>query len=208
MKEHKKDSAWFDTLYKEHYHKKENIPWAKMEPNPFLQEYLQNHLPHGKGRAIVIGCGLGDDAVALSNAGFDVTAIDVSEHAIALCEERFDGFGINFLVQDIFELPQSMLASYDFVFEAYTIQSMPLRYRDKMITAISSLVAANGLAFTVAHGKNEGELFKGPPWPLERNELRLFTMKNMEELEFSIFEGDNNLGSLMFRAIFKKNDNN
>ena len=110
--EHKKASAWFEVLYKEKLQNSSNledsndIPWAKMEVNPYLDEYLKNHLANGK--ALVVGCGLGDDALALSEAGFDVTAIDISESAIKWCNQRFDGFGINFCVQDVFELPDEI----------------------------------------------------------------------------------------------------
>lgn len=200
--DYKKATAWFDTLYKENLQHHENIPWAKMEANPFLVAYLQNNLPNGK--ALVVGCGLGDDAIALSEAGFDVTGIDVSQSAIDICHERFDGFGVTFLVQDIFELPESMLGAYDFVFEAFTIQSLPLVFRDKIITAISSLVAKDGHLLAISHGKNAGEKHEGPPWPLEMNELRLFGNKGMEALEFSVFEEQSNLSTLKFRAIYQK----
>ncbi len=199
---HKTASAWFEELYRENFLKNEQIPWAKMHANEYLLEYLQHNLP--KGKALVVGCGLGDDAIALIEAGFDVTAIDISASAIAWCEERFEGFGVDFRVQDIFELPDEMLGAYDFVFEALTIQSLPLRFRDKMVTAISSLVVPKGKLLVVANGKREGEKYEGPPWPLERNEVRLFTMKAMNELEFSIYEEPSTLSTLKFRALYQK----
>ena len=195
-------SAWFETLYKQSQRDHSKIPWAQMQPNKFLLEYLQLNV--GQGKAIVIGCGLGDDAVALCEAGFDVTAIDISASAIAWCQERFDYIDVDFRVQDIYELPEEMLGQYDFVFESRTIQSLPLEFRDKMIRAISSLVAPAGKVLAVANGKNAGEKYVGPPWPLERNELRLFGNYDMNELEFSIFSDDTNISTLQFRALFQK----
>lgn len=200
--DYKQASAWFEELYKENFQNHENIPWAEMQPNEYLLEYIQNNLPNGK--ALVVGCGLGDDAIAISEAGFDVTAIDISESAIQWCIDRFDGFGVDFRVQDIFELPDEMLASYDFVFESRTIQSLPLIFRDKVITAISSLLSPNGKLLVIANGKLAGEKYDGPPWPLEKNEVRLFTMKDMNELEFSIFEETSEVSSLRFRALYQK----
>lgn len=194
--------AWFETLYNQSQRDHSKIPWAQMQPNKFLLEYLQLNV--GQGKAIVIGCGLGDDAVALCEAGFDVTAIDISESAIAWCQERFDYTDVDFRVQDIYELPEEMLGQYDFVFESRTIQSLPLEFRDKMIRAISSLVAPAGKVLAVANGKNAGEKYVGPPWPLERNELRLFGNYDMNELEFSIFSDDTNISTLQFRALFQK----
>jgi SAM-dependent methyltransferase len=200
--DHKQASAWFEEFYKTNFLNEKLIPWAKLQPNEHLEEYLQNNLPHGK--ALVVGCGLGDDAIALSEAGFDVTAIDVSKSAIAWCEERFDGYGVKFQVQDIFELPPEMLGQYDFVFESLTIQSLPLVFRDKVITAIASLLSPEGRLLVVANGKNAGEKYQGPPWPLEINEVRLFTNKNMRELEFSILEETSGLSTLKFKALYQK----
>ena len=200
--DYKEASEWFETLYRDNFNKTEAIPWAKLETNPFLQEYLDNHL--GEGKALVIGCGLGDDALALSEAGFEVTAIDISPSAIKWCNDRFDGFGINFCVHDVLELPDEMHEAFDFVFEAFTIQSLPLALRDKIITAISKTVSPKGKLLAVAHGKREGERYDGPPWPLEMNELRLFGMKELSELEFSIFEEQSTLSTLKFRALYSK----
>jgi len=200
--DHKQASAWFEEFYKANFLNESSIPWAKMQPNEHLSEYLQNNLPHGK--ALVVGCGLGDDAIALSKAGFDVTAIDVSKSAIAWCEERFDGYGVEFKVQDIFELPPEMIGQYDFVFESLTIQSLPLIFRDKVITAIASLLSPEGRLLVVANGKNSGERYQGPPWPLEINEVKLFTNKSMRELEFSILEETSGLSTLKFKALYQK----
>lgn len=198
----KEASAWFETLYKQSQGDESKIPWAKMETNEFLAEYLQMNL--GEGKAIVIGCGLGDDAVALDEAGFDVTAIDISETAIQWCKERFDYTDVDFRVQDIFELPEEMLGQYDFVFESRTIQSLPLEFRNKIIGSISSLLSPRAKVLAIANGKNAGEKYQGPPWPLERNELRLFENYDLNELEFSIFADESGLSTLKFRALYQK----
>lgn len=56
----------------------------------------------------------------------------------------------------------------------------------------------------VANGKNEGEKYDGPSWPLEANKLKLFGNHGCEELEFSIFAEESALSSLKFRALYKK----
>jgi len=198
----KSSNDFFENIYKESQGDEEKIPWAEMRTDKYLQEYLEMHLAQGK--AIVIGCGLGDDAAALEEAGFDVTAIDISETAIKWAQERYDYTNINFFVQDIFALPSDMLAQYDFIFESRTIQSLPLIHRDKIISCISSLMAPKAKALVIANGKQEGEKFEGPPWPLEYNELRLFENHACKELEFSIFESDNKTSKLKFRALYEK----
>lgn len=195
-------NKFFDNIYKNSGGDGANVPWATLEANKYLLEYLGQNTVGGK--AIVIGCGLGDDAVALEKAGFDVTAIDVSQTAIDWCRERFSNCEVNFQIQDIFELPQDMIGAYDFIFESRTIQSLALEYRNKIIGAISSLMAPDAKALVVADGKQDHEKHDGPPWPLTVNELRLFMNHNCEELEFSIYEGEKDTSSLKLRALFKK----
>ncbi|MCJ7765790.1 MAG: class I SAM-dependent methyltransferase, partial [Thiovulaceae bacterium] len=77
----KEATEWFDDHYKEANKELDAVAWARGGANPLLQEYLDNSNP-APTRAIVIGCGLGDDAYALHKAGFDVTAIDISPEAI------------------------------------------------------------------------------------------------------------------------------
>ncbi|MDF1880908.1 class I SAM-dependent methyltransferase [Sulfurimonas sp. MAG313] len=197
-----KSNEFFESIYKQSQGDVKQIPWAELKTNSFLEEYLSMHI--GEGKAIVIGCGLGEDAFALGEAGFEVTAIDISQTAIAWCQDTYDYTDIDFKVQDIFELPESMLEQYDFIFECRTIQSLPLMYRDKIIRAISSLLKPKGKILAIANGKNEGEKFDGPPWPLARNELRLFENYNCKELEFSIFAEDKGPSKMKFRALYEK----
>lgn len=199
----KEATSWFNDHYKEANKDIETVAWAKGEVNPYLQEYLDNITQHPK-KAIVVGSGLGDDAFALYLAGYKVTAIDISEEATSWAKERFEGAEIDFRVADLFDLPSELLNTFDFVFEAYTIQSLPLALRDRTITAIASLMKPEAKILTVCNAKLDHERFEGPPWPLTFNELRLFTMKSCRELEFSIFENTSELSSLKVRALFQK----
>ena len=54
---------WNQELYSRVGRRAESIPWADMVPNPNLISWLSKKgiLSNGK-RALVIGCGLGDDA--------------------------------------------------------------------------------------------------------------------------------------------------
>jgi SAM-dependent methyltransferase len=45
-------------------------------------------LEHAFGRVLDIGCGAGRHAIALQNAGLDVTGIDVSQGAVEVCRAR------------------------------------------------------------------------------------------------------------------------
>jgi len=64
----------------------------------------------------VVGCGLGDDAEALAQQGFQVTAFDISPTAIAWCEKRFPDSQVKYQVADLFALDPAWHHKFDFVF--------------------------------------------------------------------------------------------
>lgn len=197
MQAHNKASAWFDGLYQDNKNSQENITWARQAVNPLLQSYLDEEKAH-KGTALVIGCGLGDDAKALELAGYDVTAIDVSQTALDLAKERFAGSHIKFIKQDIFEYTQT----FDFVFEAFTIQSLPIEFRKKMVGAIAKTIAKDGKLLLVAHKKEE--TFDGPPWPLELHEVDLFKGEGLTELSHELHTEDSKISNTRFRVFYQK----
>ncbi len=201
MQEHNRASEWFDELYKKHENNHENIPWARQDVNPLLQTYLDKGEEH-KGKALVIGCGLGDDAYALENAGYDVLAIDISQTALDLAQKRFADSNILFEKQDIFDMPQKYHEGFDFVFEALTIQSLPIEFREKMINAVANTVAKDGKLLVVAHqhdGSNDG-----PPWPLTHDEISLFKTHGMKELSFELINETSKISNVKFRVLYIK----
>ena len=197
MNAHNKASAWFDGLYQENKDAHENIPWARQAVNPLLQSYLDEENAH-QGKALVIGCGLGDDAIALEMAGYDVTAIDISQTALELAKERFEDSNVQFKKQDIFEYDEK----FDFVFEALTIQSLPIEFREKMIKAVANTVAKEGKLLLVAHKREE--TFDGPPWPLTQDEVDLFKAEGLRELSHEIHTEESKISNTRFRVLYKK----
>jgi len=196
MKEHNRASEWFDSMYSQNRESQEQIPWARQAVNPLLQSYLDDNHQHD-GRALVIGCGLGDDAKALEEAGYTVTAIDVSQTALDLAKERFVGSTISFEKQDIFDYKEQ----YNFVFEAFTIQSLPIKFREKMIKSVANTVVKGGRILLVAH-KREA-MFEGPPWPLEKNEVDLFKEEGLKEISFELHQEASKISNIRFRVLYE-----
>ncbi len=199
---HNQASAWFDDVYKKNQDSHENIPWARQAVNPLLQTYLDEENTH-KGKALVIGCGLGDDAIALELAGYEVTAIDVSQTALDLATERFPDSDIKFEKQDIFDMPEAYHKHFDFVFEALTIQSLPVEFREKMIKSVADTVAKKGKLLLVAHKKSVA--FDGPPWPLTQEEVALFSAEGLEELSHEIHSEESKISNTRFRVLYQRN---
>ena len=75
--------GWFEYLYSLAGENTSIIPWADLRPNPNLVDWLDQQHIVGPGKALKVGCGLGDDAEELARRGFETTAFDVSETAIA-----------------------------------------------------------------------------------------------------------------------------
>src|SRR3954469_9333386 len=91
-------TGWFDELYKSAGGDAEAIPWADGWPNHNLVAWLDRERVVARGRrALVIGCGLGDDAEEICRRGFDVTAFDISPTAIGWCKKRFPSTKVAFV---------------------------------------------------------------------------------------------------------------
>src|SRR5256885_1534698 len=76
-------TGWFESMYREAAGEPMGIPWANLKVNPNFIAWAQREKLAGDGkRALVVGCGLGDDAEALVGMGFETTAFDVAPTAI------------------------------------------------------------------------------------------------------------------------------
>ena len=75
---------WFETLYSESNDSGSGVPWANMAPLPIFKKWIDQNSPlENQKTALVVGCGLGDDALILEKHGYEVEAIDISASAIA-----------------------------------------------------------------------------------------------------------------------------
>lgn len=118
--------GWFEALYSQADDDTSIIPWADLKPNPNLIAWLNRRLLQPSGKtALVIGCGLGDDAEELFRRGFDTTAFDISPTAISWCRRRFPKSSVCYAVADLFRPPDEWAKEFDFVLESYTLQVLP-----------------------------------------------------------------------------------
>jgi SAM-dependent methyltransferase len=175
----------FDAIYGRAGGDARAVPWAREAPHPLLTDWLQRRPEDGQGKsAVVIGCGLGDDAEALASAGFTVTAIDISLEAINWCKRRFPTSRVNYLVQDLFETPTAWRQSFDLVLESSTLQALPAEIRPEAMLQIADLVAPGATALVICRGGEPGEVDDGPPHPLTRAELQHFQQAGLVEVAF------------------------
>jgi cytidylate kinase len=164
--------GWFDALYASAHRDTSKIPWADRRPNEHLMGWLDRERVVGDGqKALVVGCGLGDDAHRLAGVGFQVTAFDLSPTAIDWARERFGNDNPRFQVANLFSPPPDYRHAFDFVFEAYTWQALPPETRASAIAQVANLVAPGGRLLVVSRARDEQALPSGPPWPLALSEF-------------------------------------
>jgi SAM-dependent methyltransferase len=182
-------TAWFDIIYARAANGEGRIPWAYMQPEPRLMEWARQVKLNGSGKtALVVGCGLGDDAEALAEMGFEVTAFDVAPTAIAWARRRFPRSPVDYRVADLFLLPTAWRGAFEFVLESRTIQALPWNAAEPATEAIAATMRPGGQLLVLCHGREPHEPRKGIPWPLSREELALFEQVGLIEESFDEFK--------------------
>jgi SAM-dependent methyltransferase len=158
-----------------------SIPWAHLTPNATMAQWA-DHLP--TGRAITIGCGLGDDAEELARRGFTVIAFDISPTAVQRCYERFPDSPVDYVVADLFALPDSWQGAFDAIAEIRTLQSLKPGTRERAARAIAALLAPGGRLLVICYGREDDWRPVRRPWPVTRTELEAFAEAGLELLHF------------------------
>ena len=198
-------TGWFDALYSEAAGNYEHIPWADLEPNKFLKIWAEKTNLQGGGRkALVVGCGLGDDAKFLDDLNFDVTAFDISPTAIEWAKKLHTDTDIKFYVADLFETPHEWQKAFEFVLEVYTIQPLPLEMRDGVIDKIADFVAEKGKLVVVTRGREDDEIPPELPWALSRKDLSRFQMNGLKQNNFEEMFGDEDEPVKRFLVEYKR----
>jgi SAM-dependent methyltransferase len=170
------DDRFFEELYQEIGH---NVPWAALAPRPALLEWLDRDPPRANAPALVIACGLGDDAEELARRGLNVLAFDYAPTAIAEARRRFPHSRVDYRVADLFELPDDWHRRFEWVVEVQTIMSIePARHREA-IKAIADTVAPGGKLFVRTAVRADDEPADKRPWPLTQHELDWFAEEGL-----------------------------
>jgi len=197
--------GWFEALYETADGDSKSIPWADMCPNPNLVDWLAGNNISGEGKkALKIGCGLGDDAEALSRRGFNVVAFDISNTAVKWCNTRFPETTVQYRVEDLFASPESWSETFDLVLESYTLQVLPAELRADAIASISRFVAPGGNLLVICRGRHPAEPGGKMPWPLTRGEVDGFKTHGLIELSFDDFTDNENPPVRRFRAVYQR----
>ena len=196
--------AWFEQLYAQVDSSGLSVvPWADLKPNPNLVSWLDREQVDGRGKsALVVGCGLGDDAEGLSRLGFRVTAFDISPSAIGMAAQRFPNSEVEYVTADLFHPPVDWTRRFDLVHEAYTLQVLPRVLRSKAMGQLASFVSPGGMLLLIARARDETEEPGEMPWPLTRAELEAVYSFGLEEIAVEDYFDSEKPPVRRFRAAF------
>jgi len=200
-------TGWFEKLYAQSGGDATSIPWADLKPNPNLLAWLDRKQPKPmSGRALVVGCGLGDDAQELARRGLAVTAFDISATAIDWCRKRFPDSTVRYQQADLLSPPTDFRNAFDFVFESYTLQALPPDLLPRTIANVARFVAPRGRLLIVCRGREASDPLNGPPWPLTREDLRAFTREHgLTERSFEDYiDEDEGPPARRFRCVYER----
>ena len=131
-------------------------------PNRFLVAEVSDLVP---GRALDLACGEGRNAVWLASLGWQVTAVDFSEVAIAKGKERAsqEAVDVDFRACDLLDF-EPEAGAFDLVLVLYL--QLPADERRQVLAKAASAVAPGGTFFLVGHDlRNLAEGVGGPSDP-------------------------------------------
>jgi SAM-dependent methyltransferase len=134
----------------------------RTDPSPFLLEALRYVPP---GRALVLACGAGRNALALAEAGFEVWAVDISDAAIGMARDAAErrGLDLHFRVADLDEMglddPSLGGGQFDLI-TAFRFMNRPLWPR------IVEALAPGGWLVMEMHLQADHDVAGPPPGPM------------------------------------------
>ncbi|HEX5499720.1 MAG TPA: class I SAM-dependent methyltransferase [Thermomicrobiales bacterium] len=196
--------GWFEPLYAEANGDAAAIQWADLRPNPHLTAWLNRAAAAGAGRrALVVGCGLGDDAEELARRGFAVVAFDIAPTAVAWCRRRFPASSVEYVVADVLAPPAAWAGLFDLVVEAYTLQVLPPGARQSALERIARFVAPGGTLLLIARGREPEDDPGAMPWPLTRAELDPFNQHGLTQIRFDDYADPDEPSVRRFRVEYR-----
>ena len=165
-------TGWFEPLYAAAAAGQLTVPWDRGEPSRYLTQWAADRGLHGEGRtAVVVGCGLGEDAEFIAGLGFDTVAFDISPTAITAARARFPGSAVRYEAADLLHPPPDWISAFDLVVESLILQALPDPPRSEAITRLGALVAPGGTVIVIARAREPEQTVDGPPWALTRAEI-------------------------------------
>ncbi len=193
----------YETMYCNAEDDSERVPWTVGRSNPQLVSWLNREaccIVRPGARAVVVGCGLGDDVVELFRRGYDVVGFDISPTAIKWAARRHPAIADRLIHADLMNPPGRFLSRFDLVIEIDTLDAVEPDLQPIAAKGIARLLAPRGVALVMCRAKAPAEptsatgqpadedessvaakYIEGPPFPMTDCELtKLLTQCGLE----------------------------
>lgn len=198
---------WFETVYVRAQNDPALVPWANLAPHPLTRAWVDAQAKGISGlRALDVGCGLGDNAECLAEAGAEVTAFDLIETAIEWAKRRFPRTRVDYRAGDLFAAPEAWLGQFDLVHECYTLQALSAPLLPKALAALASFLAPGGKLLIVARARDEDAEVDGPPWPLPPSIFAEARRQGLKPLSIEDIAATADVGRRHWRALLGRAD--
>ena len=204
-KERGDPNGWFEEFYARAGGDVDKIYWADLAPGPHLLHWIEQKDAAGSP-AITVGCGLGDDAEALTDHGYQVTAFDISPSAIDMCRQRFPNSSADYRVADLFDYPEEWKQHFHLVYECNTIQSLKGEARNDALRAIVELVAPGGEVLVSCRSRKSGDESETYPLALDREEIEGFVRAGLAEIHFDACDDHQDPPVPHFFAVYRRSN--
>jgi len=133
-------AEFWDRFFRQRRESGNDLDWEGRWTRPFLMPLREA----GARRVLELGCGTGNDAARLADAGFSVTAVDLSGEAIGRARGRF-GSMARFVVADMTERLPFPDGAFDAVMSNVAMHMFPDRVTRAVFAEVGRLVRPGGL---------------------------------------------------------------
>jgi SAM-dependent methyltransferase len=159
------------------------------------------------GRAVVLGCGTGTNAIYLAEQGFDVTAIDIAPTALNLAQEKAEkaDVKVRWLLADVLA-PPTDLEPFDFIFDRGCYHGVRRNNAKGYVKTLKRLSRPGTQVLILAGNANE-ERHYGPP-RVKEEELRgdfssAFDFARLDTVRFDSADPDQQ-GALAWSILLRR----
>jgi SAM-dependent methyltransferase len=160
------------------------------------------------GRALVLGCGGGTNAIYLAGKGFEVTGVDVAPSALTLAEERARAANVRvrWLVADVLAVPD--IGPFDFIFDRGCYHHVR-RYNAAGFAAMVTRLSRPETHFLLLAG-NANEPRPGGPPRVEETDIvndfaRTWDIVWLKEIRFDSRNPGARRGAWAWSALMRRN---
>ena len=183
--------GWFDALYDAAQGDASVVPWADLRVNPNLAAWLAQRPAGPLGRALVVGCGLGDDAEELARRGCACHRVRrraaghrVVPPALSRYTSRLPRGG---------RVAAAARLAWSIRFRGrnlHACKSCRLNCAAAVIENIAGCIAPGGSLLIVARARDADGDRGAMPWPLTKDELAQFGAHGLETITFEDYLDD------------------